>query len=294
MFLWGIKSGNRFIEGGVAESSQKNKPGCLESDLSMSANSSEEKALRAEIIFGLFNDGLCRGGDTLQRQTLLDSFTFLPNRFLTADGSFSDDALLAGGVDKFPSLLSVRANILHEDGNRIVPSAMIRNGVHVGKGNIFMFHAAVNLAAFLGDNNVVDSHASVGSAAQIGNGNKLGSFVSIEGVLSPANAKPVILGNDNFLGSFVRIGTGIVIGDKNFFGSGVNLSLGTKLKDCRSDAKDEYVTVESLGIINSLSFAPNNAVREFNGKKLLPGEIIVFENTEEFMKRFERDERMGK
>jgi tetrahydrodipicolinate N-succinyltransferase len=158
-----------------------------------------------------------------------------------------------------------------------------------------MFHAAVNIAAFIGDDNLIDSHASIASAAQIGNKNKIGSFVSLEGVLSPANAQPVLIGDENFIGSFARIGTGITLGNRNFIGAGVNISKGTKLKDCRdgSPSKGSYLNVQELnGAFNNLAIAPNNAVRVFNEISLVPGEYILFENSEEFMARFEGDDRI--
>jgi acetyltransferase-like isoleucine patch superfamily enzyme len=277
----------------------------------------EYQRRRTTLLFELFNAGALRGTDSAARQSLLDSFTILPNRFLSEGGQFIVPAqedpvflrrvsaytewsgaiaeLSPGGIDKFPSLMSVRAHELMLDGNRIVPSVMIRDGVHVGKRNIFMFHAAVNIAAFIGDDNLIDSHASLASSAQVGNRNKIGSFVSVEGVLSPANAAPVVIGDENFLGSFVRIGTGIRIGNKNFIGAGVNLSLGTKLKDCRSESstRGEYVTVREINErFDALAITPNNAVRDFEGVGLLPGEYVIFENTPDFMGRFEGDVRI--
>jgi len=272
---------------------------------------------RTTLLFDLFNAGALRGTDPAARQSLLDSFSTLPNRFLSEGGQFivplqEDPVFLRrvksyaewsgpigelspGGIDKFPSLLSIRANDLLLDGNRIVPSAMIRDGVHIGKRNIFMFHAAVNIAAYIGDDNLIDSHASIASSAQIGDRNKIGSFVSIEGVLSPANAEPVIIGGDNFFGTFVRIGTGIRIGNRNFIGAGVNLSLGTKLRDCRSQSltRGEYVTVREINErFDELAITPNNAARDFEGVALVPGEYVLFENTAEFMARFEGDSRI--
>jgi tetrahydrodipicolinate N-succinyltransferase len=105
----------------------------------------------------------------------------------------------------------------------------------------------------------------------------------------------VVIGNDNFLGTFVRIGTGITIGDKNFIAAGVNLSLGTKLRDCRESSSSfgEYINVRDLNEnFNGLAIAPNNAVREFNGVSLVPGEYILFDNASEFMARFEGDSRI--
>jgi tetrahydrodipicolinate N-succinyltransferase len=290
--------------------------GILEQADSKTKIQSEYMKYRTNVLFDLFNEGALRGSDGTARQALMDSFSYLPNNFLTAEGHFllpaaqpmaplrtragsevldAKNMVAVGGIDKFPSLLSVRAERLQRDGNRIVPSVMIRDGVHVGKRNIFMFHAAVNLAAYIGDDNMIDSHASIASAAQIGSKNKIGSFVSMEGVLSPANAVPVYVGDENFIGSFARIGTGIVVGNKNFIAAGVNLSKGTKIKDCRENAasRGDYINVQDLnGSFNRLALAPNNAVREFNSVKLLPGEYILFDNNEEFIRRFEGDDRI--
>lgn len=246
------------------------------------------KELRTEVIFGLFNEGLFRSINEKERQVLIDSFLLLTNNYLSSDGYFYADNPSA--IDKFPSLMSVRKEQLFKDKNRIIPSAMIRNGCFVGRSNIFMFHAAVNLGVYIGDGNLIDSHASLGSAAQIGNENKIGSFVSLEGVLSPANAKPVLIGNRNFLGSFVRIGTGIVLGDDNFIGSVVNISLGTKLKDLRNNG--EYVSVSEICPLFNLAILPNNAKRLVDGIEVLPGEYILMENKEEFKIRFEGDSRI--
>lgn len=248
-----------------------------------------------EEIFARFNRGEMRGRDTESRQALLDSFSVLPNRYLDASGNFIEAGEPGiGGIDKFPSLLSVDAARLFADGNRIVPSAMIRSGTYIGKRNIIMFHAAINIAAYVGDDNLIDSHASVGSSAQIGNKNKIASFVSLEGVLSPANAVPVEIGDENFIGTFARIGTGIRLGQKNFIASGVNLSLGTKLRDCRdSSARGQYITLRDLGEVSNLCITPNNATRNFNDVDLVPGEYALFENSPEFMARFEGDKRIA-
>mgnify|MGYP000107534351 CR=1 FL=1 len=287
----------------------------LARDAADSAEKERYLQLRTTTLFNMFNEGLLRGSDAGARQALLDSFGTLPNRLLTAEGQFlmrrdeepnfirqvpqyaeqRQGQHSVGGIDKFVSLLTVRWDRLIADGNRVIPSAMIRDGVYVGKRNIFMFHAAVNIAAYIGDDNLIDSHASIASSAQLGSRNKIGSFVSLEGVLSPANAVPVTIGDDNFFGTFARIGTGIAIGNKNFIAAGVNLSLGTKLKDCRegSSTKGEYINVRDLnGAFDQLAIAPNNAIRDFFGVSLVPGEYILFENTEDFMSRFEGDTRI--
>ena len=114
-------------------------------------------------------------------------------------------------------------------------------------------------------------------------------------MLSPANAVPVQIADENFIGTFARVGTGIIIGNKNFIGASVNIALGTKLRDCREDSKThtKYISVKELnGVFNNLAIMPNNATRDFNGVTVLPGEYLLFHNTEDFMDRFNGDSRI--
>ncbi|MEA3304288.1 MAG: hypothetical protein U9Q15_00740 [Patescibacteria group bacterium] len=272
----------------------------LEIEISI-VSKNADSIIKAEHMFYLFENNLVKGEEAEARQALLDAFGVYPTKIMQPNGSSGDIEITAQnntGMDKFETVMANPDAVakLFEDGNRIVPSAAIRAGVGVGKENIFMFHAAVNIAANIGDQNLIDSHASVGSSAQLGNGNKIGSFVSLEGVLSPANANCCGMRDHNFLGTYARLGTGVMLGSGNFLGSNVDISLGTPLKDCRedSDTYGAHVTYRYLGEdgFNNLAVMINRSVRKFNDVEVLPGELLLFDNTEEFKARFEGDDRI--
>jgi 2,3,4,5-tetrahydropyridine-2-carboxylate N-succinyltransferase len=77
----------------------------------------------------------------------------------------------------------------------------------------------VNIGARVGAGTMVDTWATVGSCAQIGERVHLSGGVGIGGVLEPANATPVIVGDDAMIGSRsmltqgARVGRGAVLGE---------------------------------------------------------------------------------
>lgn len=254
---------------------------------------------KTTLLFDLFNDGVFRGSNELAREALLDSCSLLPNRFLSADGRFiiktgskeifyrglEEEAFRRGAddyaaIDKFPSLLAVRPLKLAMDGNRIVPGAMVCDGVYIGKRNTLMAHVAINIAAFIGDENVIRSHVSIGGGAQVGNRNTFESFSSLEDVFTNSDCQVVRVGDNNVIGAASRIEAGIAIGNCNTIGLGVCLSLETPLKDCRTDSKTKgsYVACKTLSNFNNIRILANNALQTINGVQVSPGEYLVSEN----------------
>jgi 2,3,4,5-tetrahydropyridine-2-carboxylate N-succinyltransferase len=102
-------------------------------------------------------------------------------------------------------------------GVRVVPGASARRGSFIGRGVILM-PSYVNIGAWVGPNSMVDTWATVGSCAQIGANVHLSGGVGIGGVLEPANARPVVIEDDAFIGSRSmivegsRVGRGAVVG----------------------------------------------------------------------------------
>src|ERR1700722_19156679 len=86
------------------------------------------------------------------------------------------------------------------DGVRVVPGAIARWGAYIASGTM------------------VDTWATVGSCAQVGKNVHLSGGVGIGGVLEPANAVPVVIEDDAFIGSRcivtegARVGRGAVLG----------------------------------------------------------------------------------
>ncbi len=112
----------------------------------------------------------------------------------------------------------------YEDaGVRVVPGGSARWGSYVGRGSILM-PSYVNIGAYVGPETMVDTWATVGSCAQIGARVHLSGGVGIGGVLEPAQAKPVVVGDDSMIGSRSMITQGARVGKGCVLGEGVLLN----------------------------------------------------------------------
>ena len=102
-------------------------------------------------------------------------------------------------------------------GVRVVPGASARFGSHLEPG-VVMMPSYVNIGAYVGAKTMVDTWATVGSCAQIGRNVHLSGGVGIGGVLEPAQAAPVVVEDECYIGSRcivaegARVGTGTVLG----------------------------------------------------------------------------------
>jgi 2,3,4,5-tetrahydropyridine-2-carboxylate N-succinyltransferase len=102
-------------------------------------------------------------------------------------------------------------------GVRVVPGASARWGAYLAPGAVMM-PSYVNIGARVGADSMVDTWATVGSCAQIGDRVHLSGGVGIGGVLEPAQAAPVFVGDDSMIGSRcivaegARVGNGVVLG----------------------------------------------------------------------------------
>lgn len=108
-------------------------------------------------------------------------------------------------------------------GVRVVPGASARWGSFQAPG-VVMMPSYVNIGAHVGENTMVDTWATVGSCAQIGRNVHLAGGVGIGGVLEPAQASPVIVEDDCFIGSRAMITEGSRVGEGAVVGSGVILN----------------------------------------------------------------------
>ncbi|MBC7419566.1 MAG: 2,3,4,5-tetrahydropyridine-2,6-dicarboxylate N-succinyltransferase [Bdellovibrio sp.] len=116
------------------------------------------------------------------------------------------------------------------EGVRVVPQALVRVGSFVEKGAILM-PSYINIGAYVGANTMVDTWATVGSCAQIGANVHLSGGVGIGGVLEPAQAQPVIIEDDCFLGSRCIVVEGVHLEQGVVLGAGVILTASTKIID---------------------------------------------------------------
>jgi len=115
---------------------------------------------------------------------------------------------------------------------RIVPGGTsIRSGVYLGRDVTILPPTFVNVGAWIGERTMVDSHVLVGSCAQVGAGVHLSAGVQIGGVLEPANARPVIVEDDAFVGAQCGLFDGVLVGRRAVLGASVVLTGTSRLYD---------------------------------------------------------------
>ena len=127
-----------------------------------------------------------------------------------------------------------------DEGVRVVPPAIARYGSFVEKGAILM-PSYVNIGAYVGSGTMVDTWATVGSCAQIGANVHLSGGVGIGGVLEPAQAQPVIVEDDCFIGSRCIVVEGVHLEKGVVLGAGVTITASTKIIDV-SQASGPVIT----------------------------------------------------
>jgi 2,3,4,5-tetrahydropyridine-2-carboxylate N-succinyltransferase len=108
-------------------------------------------------------------------------------------------------------------------GVRVVPGASARWGSFLDRG-VVMMPCYVNIGARVGAGSMVDTWATVGSCAQIGSNVHLSGGVGIGGVLEPAQAAPVMIGDEAMIGSRCMVVNGARVGDGAVLGAGIILS----------------------------------------------------------------------
>jgi 2,3,4,5-tetrahydropyridine-2-carboxylate N-succinyltransferase len=121
---------------------------------------------------------------------------------------------------------------------RVVPPATARYGSFMEPGVVLM-PSYVNIGAYVGKNTMVDTWATVGSCAQVGANVHLSGGVGLGGVLEPATAKPVIIGDGAFIGSRCIVVEGVEVGDEAVLAANVTLTASTPIIDIRDGAMKE-------------------------------------------------------
>ncbi len=115
---------------------------------------------------------------------------------------------------------------------RVVPPATARYGSFMEEGVVLM-PSYVNIGAYVGRGSMVDTWATVGSCAQIGAQVHLAGGVGIGGVLEPAGAKPVIIGDGAFIGSRAIVVEGVEVGNEAVLAANVTITASTPIIDTR-------------------------------------------------------------
>jgi 2,3,4,5-tetrahydropyridine-2,6-dicarboxylate N-succinyltransferase len=155
-------------------------------------------------------------------------------------------------------------------GVRAVPGAVARRGSFLSPGVVLM-PSFVNIGAWVGANTMVDTWATVGSCAQIGNNVHLAGGVGIGGVLEPANAVPVVIEDDAFIGSRCMVVEGARVGQGSVLGAGTLLSPSTPVIDAQTGEEVSRGYVPDYCVAISASRR-----REFpGGEFFLPSVLII-------------------
>jgi 2,3,4,5-tetrahydropyridine-2-carboxylate N-succinyltransferase len=141
---------------------------------------------------------------------------------------------------------------------RVVPGAIARKGSFIEAGAILM-PSYVNIGAYVGAGTMVDTWATVGSCAQIGKNVHLSGGVGIGGVLEPAQASPVIIEDNAFVGSRCIVVEGVRVEEGAVLGANVVLTKSTRIIDVTGKEAREY-----KGLVPARSVViPGTRIKEF-------------------------------
>lgn len=127
-----------------------------------------------------------------------------------------------------------------DEGVRVVPQAIVREGAYVASGAILM-PSFVNIGAYVGAGTMVDTWATVGSCAYIGKDVHLSGGVGIGGVLEPIQARPVIVEDGAFIGSRAILVEGVHVEGGAVIAAGVSITGSTKIIDVTGKEAKTYV-----------------------------------------------------
>lgn len=163
-----------------------------------------------------------------------------------------------------------------DEGVRVVPHALVREGAHVAKGAILM-PSYVNIGAFVDSGTMVDTWATVGSCAQIGKNVHLSGGVGIGGVLEPVQANPVIIEDNAFIGSRCIVVEGAVVEEGAVLGAGVTITASTPIIDVTGE--EEMVTKGRIP--KNAVVIPGTRIKEFKaGTYGTPCALIIGHRSE--------------
>ncbi|MDR1622063.1 MAG: 2,3,4,5-tetrahydropyridine-2,6-dicarboxylate N-acetyltransferase [Synergistaceae bacterium] len=95
---------------------------------------------------------------------------------------------------------------------RIEPGAVIRDKVSIGKNAVVMMGAVINVGAIVGEGAMIDMNCVLGGRARIGAKCHIGAGAVIAGVVEPASATPVVIGDNVLVGANAVVIEGVQVG----------------------------------------------------------------------------------
>ncbi len=134
-----------------------------------------------------------------------------------------------------------------DDGVRVVPDAIVRQGAYVAP-DVVLMPCFVNIGARIDGGTLVDTWATVGSCAQIGRNVHLSGGVGIGGVLEPVQAAPTIIEDDCFIGARSEIVEGVIVEKGSVISMGVYIGQSTRIYD-RKSGKVSYGRIPAGSVV---------------------------------------------
>ncbi|WP_334333565.1 2,3,4,5-tetrahydropyridine-2,6-dicarboxylate N-acetyltransferase [Companilactobacillus sp. HBUAS59544] len=103
---------------------------------------------------------------------------------------------------------------------RIEPGAIIRDQVSIGHNAVIMMGAIINIGAEIGDRSMIDMGAVLGGRAIVGKDSHIGANAVLAGVIEPASAQPVRIGDHVIVGANAVVLEGVQVGNGAVIGAG--------------------------------------------------------------------------
>ncbi|MFQ5556619.1 MAG: 2,3,4,5-tetrahydropyridine-2,6-dicarboxylate N-succinyltransferase [Acidimicrobiales bacterium] len=173
-------------------------------------------------------------------------------------------------ADKIPLKTGYEAR-----GVRVVPGASARWGSYQAPG-VIMMPSYVNIGAHVGAGTMIDTWATVGSCAQIGANVHLSGGVGIGGVLEPAQAAPVMIEDECYIGSRCIVAEGARVGEGTVLGAGAVLTASIPVIDVESGEEIGRGEVPAW----SVAVAGTRSRRFPGGEYGLPAVLVIRRLTE--------------
>ncbi|MDD6313337.1 MAG: 2,3,4,5-tetrahydropyridine-2,6-dicarboxylate N-acetyltransferase [Firmicutes bacterium] len=109
---------------------------------------------------------------------------------------------------------------LKDIGARIEPGAIIREQVEIGDRAVIMMGAVINIGAVVGEGSMIDMNAVLGGRATVGKNCHIGAGAVLAGVIEPASAEPVRVGDGVLVGANAVVLEGVQIGANSVVAAG--------------------------------------------------------------------------
>ncbi|MDF1758017.1 MAG: 2,3,4,5-tetrahydropyridine-2,6-dicarboxylate N-succinyltransferase [Legionellaceae bacterium] len=181
------------------------------------------------IIYGL-NDGSYRIAEKTSGEWVVNQWL---KKAVLLSFKINKNAVIEAGHCQFYDKIPLKYNNMQEsefidNGVRVVPQAVVRNGAFVGKNTVLM-PSYTNIGAYIDEGCMIDTWATVGSCAQIGKNVHLSGGVGIGGVLEPLQANPTIIEDNCFIGARSEVVEGVIVERNSVLSMGVYLGQSTKI-----------------------------------------------------------------